>query len=181
VQPSAQASAEEGPLSASQLKAWRAFLRAHTVVTRALERELLAAHRLPLAEYDVLVQLQEADGGALRMSQLADRVLLSRSGLTRLVERLETGGLVRREACPSDARGFFAVITDEGRRRLEEAAPSHLSSVHSHFAKPLQDEQVEALGLALEQVAAAMPPGCGSALPDRGAEPPSSGSGALGA
>jgi DNA-binding MarR family transcriptional regulator len=147
------------------------------VVTRALERELLQAHRLPLAEYDVLVQLQEAEGGALRMAQLADRVLLSRSGLTRLVERLETGGLVRREACPSDARGCFAVLTDQGRQRLKEAAPSHLNSVYSHFARPLQDAQVEALRVALEQVVAAMPRGWGSALPDNGVEPPPAGSG----
>lgn len=154
------------PLTPSQLAAWKAFLKAHTVITRALERELVASHQLPLAEYDVLVQLQQADGGALRMAQLADQVLLSRSGLTRLVERLERSGLVLRQACPSDARGYFAVITDRGRARLDEAAPDHLRSVSSHFAQPLQTGQIEALRLALEQLVEAVPEECASALPD---------------
>ncbi len=153
-------------LSPAHLAAWRAFLTAHTVITRALERELIASHQLPLAEYDVLVQLQEAKDGSLRMAQLADRVLLSRSGLTRLVERLERSGLVRRTACPSDARGYFAVITDLGLARLQEAAPHHLGSVSSHFAKPLQDDQIETLRLAMEKLVAAVPTGCASALPD---------------
>ena len=154
------------PLTPAQLAAWRAFLKAHTVITRALERELVASHQLPLAEYDVLAQLQEADGGALRMAQLADRVLLSRSGLTRLVERLERGGLVLRQACPSDARGYFAVITDLGRARLDAAAPDHLGSVSSHFAKPLQEGQIDALREALEQLVSAVPVECATALPD---------------
>ncbi|MGC1185204.1 MAG: MarR family winged helix-turn-helix transcriptional regulator [Candidatus Dormiibacterota bacterium] len=159
---------DESPtsLSPAQLAAWKAFLKAHTVITRALERELVASHRLPLAEFDVLVQLQDAEGGALRMAQLADQVLLSRSGLTRLVERLERAGLVRRQACPSDARGSFAVITEEGATRLREAAPSHLGSVSSHFAKPLRDDQVETLRVAMEELVAAIPPACAAALPD---------------
>ncbi|HEY6537473.1 MAG TPA: MarR family winged helix-turn-helix transcriptional regulator [Candidatus Dormibacteraeota bacterium] len=162
-------SSGEGPLtglSSAELAAWRAFLKAHTVITRALERELVATHQLPLAEYDVLVQLQEADGGALRMAELAERVLLSRSGLTRLVERLERSGLVRRQACPSDARGFFAVITEAGRARLDQAAPSHLDSVSSHFAQPLGRDEMETLRVALERLVAAVPAGCGAALPD---------------
>ncbi len=136
------------------------------MITRALERELVATHQLPLAEYDVLVQLQEAEGGALRMAQLADQVLLSRSGLTRLVERLEKSGLVRRQACPSDARGYFAVITDRGRTRLNRAAPDHLRSVSHHFAQPLEEDQIEFLRLALEHLVAAVPSECASALPD---------------
>jgi len=159
---------DEAPtsLSPAQLAAWKAFLKAHAVITRALERELVASHRLPLAEYDVLVQLQEVEGGALRMAQLADQVLLSRSGLTRLVERLERAGLVRRQACPSDARGYFAVITEEGKARLREAAPSHVGSVSSHFAKPLRDDQLEMLRIAMEELVAAIPSACASALPD---------------
>jgi DNA-binding MarR family transcriptional regulator len=153
-------------LSAAQLAAWKAFLKAHTVITRALERQLIETHHLPLAEYDVLVQLSAADGGALRMSQLADRVLLSRSGLTRLVERLERSGLVERIDCSSDARGSFAVLTELGRRRRLEAAPAHLESVRSLFADPLTDEQVEGLRQALELLAAAVPTGCAAALPD---------------
>lgn len=158
-------------LSPAQLAAWQAFLKAHAVITRALERELIEAHRLPLAEYDVLVQLRAVEGGALRMAQLADQVLLSRSGLTRLVERLERGGLVRRAACPSDARGSFAVITERGTARLAEAAPDHLASVQAHFVKPLSEDQIESLRLALQQLVAAVPPSCGSALPDSELEP----------
>lgn len=178
-----QLSAAEAPttpyLSPAQLAAWRAFLKAHAVITRTLERELVASHRLPLAEYDVLVQLQAAEGGALRMAQLADQVLLSRSGLTRLVERLERSGLVFRQACPSDARGYFAVITDLGRARLVEAAPAHLNSVSAHFAKPLQEGQLEALRVALEQLVSAVPIECGSALPDPDLEETSAASGDL--
>lgn len=139
-------------LGPDQLAAWQAFLRTHTALTRVLERELMRSHQLPLATYDVLVQLDSAPGGALRMTQLAEQVMLSRSGLTRLVERIEAEGLVRREACASDARGFFTVITQEGRRRLHEAAPSHLGSVAAHFADPLSVEQTEALRGALERI-----------------------------
>jgi DNA-binding MarR family transcriptional regulator len=142
-------------LSPAVLAAWQAFLRAHTLVARALERELMATQRLPLAEYDVLVQLSEAPEGRLRMAQLADRVLLSRSGLTRLVERLEASGLVRREVCPSDARGAFAVLTKSGSSRLRAAAHDHLRSVRAHFGDVLDSELMEQLRTALEQVAAA--------------------------
>lgn len=134
------------------LDAWKAFLRAHAVLTRVLERELLLSHALPLADYDVLVQLAESAGGQLRMAQLADLVLLSRSGLTRLVERMEAGGLVRREVCPSDARGAFAVITEAGRARLESASGSHLSSIREHFGKPLDAAQVACLRQSMDQV-----------------------------
>jgi DNA-binding MarR family transcriptional regulator len=165
-----QLSAEEATgtptLSAEQLAAWKAFLKAHTVITRALERQLIESQHLPLAEYDVLVQLSEADDGALRMSQLADRVLLSRSGLTRLVERLERHGLVERIDCSSDARGSYAVLTDLGKQRLREAAPAHIESVKALFADPLTDQQVVGLQQALELLAAAVPAGCAAALPD---------------
>ena len=178
-----QPSPEEAPstpaLSTAQLAAWRAFLKAHAVITRALERQLIETHHLPLAEYDVLVQLREAEGGALRMSQLADRVLLSRSGVTRLVERLERNGLVERIDCSSDARGSFAVLTEGGRKRLREAGPAHLESVKSLFADPLTEEQVVGLRRALEMLAAAVPAGCAAALPDPEIAPVGVGAGDL--
>jgi DNA-binding MarR family transcriptional regulator len=124
-------------------------------VVRVLEHELIETQHLPLAEYDVLVQLDEALEGRLRMAQLADRVLLSRSGLTRLVERLESSGLVRREVCPSDARGSFAVLTEVGRQRLREATVGHMQSIQAHFASALNCGQVEALREAMEQLVAA--------------------------
>lgn len=153
-------------LSAEALSAWKSFLRAHTLVTRALERELMSQQRLPLAEYDVLVQLAATPDGRLRMAQLADRVLLSRSGLTRLVERLESAQLVRREVCPSDARGSFAVLTPAGRQRLELAAGDHLRSVQAHFGKVLDSDRMLSLGAALEQIAAANMSEAGAGCPE---------------
>ena len=102
------------PLTTAELAAWRGFLRVHSALTKQLDAELEAAHGLSLSSYEVLLFLADSPEGRVRMSELADSVLLSRSGLTRLVDRLERDGLVRRESCPSDLRGFNAVITDEG-------------------------------------------------------------------
>ena len=136
---------QEG-LSAAELSAWRTFLRAHATVTRRLEAELVAEHELPLASYDVLVQLSEAPGRRLRMTELADRVLLSRSGLTRLADRLERDGLLTREACPSDARGTLAVLTDAGLAKLEEAWQTHRRGVAEHVTGKLTTDEVARLG-----------------------------------
>ena len=132
-------------LSADELAAWRAFLRAHAHLTRQLETELMADADLPLASYDVLVQLSEAPGRRLRMTDLADRVLLSRSGLTRLVDRLERSGLVARAKCPNDARGTFTVLTDVGYERLRHAAPAHLDGVREHMTRHLDPAELAAL------------------------------------
>ena len=136
-------------LSSAELQTWRTFLRAHATVTRRLEAELVAEHELPLASYDVLVQLSEAPGRSLRMTELADRVLLSRSGLTRLADRLERDGLLRREACPSDARGTLAVLTDGGLARLEQAWPTHRRGVGEHVTGRLAPDEVVELGRLL--------------------------------
>ncbi len=136
-------------LTSAELVAWRTFLRSHATVVRRLEAELMAEHGLPLASYDVLVQLSEAPGRALRMTELADRVLLSRSGLTRLADRLAKEGLLRREACPDDARGTLAVLTDEGLERLRAAWPTHLRGVEQHVTSRLSEDDVEALGRIL--------------------------------
>jgi DNA-binding MarR family transcriptional regulator len=135
-------------LTPRQLDAWRRFLRAHAVVTRRLEADLLAEHKLPLAEYDVLVQLVEAPERRLRMTDLAERVLLSRSGVTRLVDRLVREGLVRREACESDARGLFAVLTDEGYARLRKATSTHLRGVADAMGR-LDGAELDQLGSIL--------------------------------
>ncbi|WP_433515696.1 MarR family winged helix-turn-helix transcriptional regulator [Nonomuraea sp. CA-143628] len=120
-------------LSAEELAVWRMLQRAQVHITRHLEAELLLAHGLPLASYDVLTQLAEAPDRRLRMNDLAGRVLLSRSGLTRLIDRLQRDGLVAREACASDARGLFAVLTDRGAARLTEATPTYLRGIRSEF------------------------------------------------
>jgi DNA-binding MarR family transcriptional regulator len=123
---------DEG-LTVEELTVWRMLQRAQVRITRHLETELLVAHDLPLASYEVLVQLAEAPERRLRMNDLAGRVLLSRSGLTRLIDRLQRDALVSREACASDARGLFAVLTDLGAARLAEATPTYLRGIRSQF------------------------------------------------
>jgi DNA-binding MarR family transcriptional regulator len=144
-------------LSADELAAWRAFLRAHATVTRRLEADLLAEHDLPLASYDVLVQLSEAPGRQLRMTELAERVLLSRSGLTRLVDRLERDQLVERRACPSDARGTLAVLTEAGLERLRAAWPTHLRGVSEQVTSRFTAEEVAVLAELLGRLSAPVP------------------------
>jgi DNA-binding MarR family transcriptional regulator len=141
------------PLSSTELAAWRSFLRAHATVTHRLEAELVAEHDLPLASYDVLVQLSEAPSAALRMTELAERVLLSRSGLTRLVDRLERDGLVTRRACPDDARGTLAVLTDAGLDRLRAAWPTHLRGVSEHVTSKLSPQELVVLEELLGRLA----------------------------
>jgi DNA-binding MarR family transcriptional regulator len=99
----------------AQLSAWRRLLEAHATVTELLEHELVAERGLPLSRYDVLLNLAEAPEGRLRMQELSASVLLSKSGLSRLVDRMVEAGLVRRERCQDDRRGWFAVLTDQGR------------------------------------------------------------------
>ena len=132
---------DEG-LTAEELAVWRMLQRAQVRITRHLEAGLLVAHDLPLASYDVLMQLAESPGRRLRMNDLAGRVLLSRSGLTRLIDRLQRGGLVAREACPSDARGLFAVLTDAGAARLAEATPTYLRGIRKEFLDLLGAEEI---------------------------------------
>jgi DNA-binding MarR family transcriptional regulator len=141
-------------LTQAQIASWRSFLRAHAAVTRKLEADLVAECKLPLAWYDVLVQLVEAPGHRLRMTDLAGAVLISRSGLTRLVDRLVADGLVRRERAPDDARGTFAVLTDAGYDRLRAATPTHLRGVGGYVIDRLSPEQLEALGEACLLIAA---------------------------
>ncbi len=116
--------------------------RAQMRITRSIESELLESHDLAMASYDVLLQLSEAPYRRLRMNDLADRVLLSRSGLTRLIDRLQRGGLVERQACPSDARGLYAVLTDKGTALLDEATPTYLRGVRAQFVERLNDAEL---------------------------------------
>jgi len=136
-----------------ELAAWRGLLRVHSDLTRELDRELREAERLTLTEYDVLVQLADAPGGRLRMSELADAVLLSRSGLTRLVDDLVRRGLVLRERCPDDARGLEASLTAEGAALREKARATHLAGVRRRFVDRLSDRQLRELARAFEGVA----------------------------
>lgn len=123
-----------------RLSAWRAFLHAHARLLRRLDEELQAEHGLSLAEYDALLQLAHAPDRRLRMSVLAERVLLSRSGITRLVDRLEGSGMVARSACVTDARGAEASLTPSGLDRLRAASRTHLDGIERYFLVPVSDE-----------------------------------------
>ena len=132
-------------LTDTELAAWRGFLRTHAMLFKALDAELEAAHGMPLTTYEVLVSLLHAPGRKLRMAELASQMLLSRSGVTRLVDRLERDGLLRREECEEDGRGFFAVLTDEGEQVLAGARPTHLEGVRRRYLDRLSDEDQKTL------------------------------------
>src|SRR5438034_639045 len=133
--------------------AWRSFLTAHARITRRLDEELQAAHGLSLAEYDALLQLAHAPGRRVRMNVLAERVILSRSGITRLVDRLEAAGSVERVACSTDARGQEAVLTVIGLARLRSAATTHLEGVRRYFLGRLDATDLAGLEASLGRVA----------------------------
>jgi DNA-binding MarR family transcriptional regulator len=120
------------------------MLRAHAGLTRELDAELAREHDLPLSSYEVLLFLNDSENGRMRMSELADSALLSRSGLTRLVDRLE--GLLKRERCASDARGLFAEITPEGRRVFAAARQTHLGGVRRLFLDRFSRAELRTLG-----------------------------------
>ena len=135
-----------------KLAAWRAFLQAHAKLIRVLEREMQEEQELPLSWYDILAHLDGAADGRLRMQELAESVLLSRSGLTRLVDRMAKSGLVSRAPCPNDRRGTYAVITPQGRTTLQKAMPGHLRGVERHFLNRLDDADIQALDRSLSKV-----------------------------
>lgn len=135
-----------------RLSTWAAFLRAHARVVRELERELQAEQRLALTDYDVLVQLARADERRLRMSELADRLLLSRSGATRLVDRLVAEGLVERASCDTDRRGQWAALTDAGMDRLRAASPTHLRGVAEHFLDRMSPDELASIERILRRL-----------------------------
>jgi DNA-binding MarR family transcriptional regulator len=149
---SAAPSSRDGPVPALQLDAWRAFLTAHARLTDQLGRELREREGLPLTWYDVLVQLSEAEGHQLRMQQLADRVLLSKSGLTRLIDRMERAGYVARTPCEDDRRGTYATMTAEGYAVLVRTAPTHLGGVREHFADALDDDEAGTVAPVLQRM-----------------------------
>jgi len=141
-------------LTPLELGAWRELLRVHAVLTRELDEELRRSHGLPLSSYDVLVNLEGAPGNQMRMSELADAVLLSRSGLTRLVERLERDGLLSRADCPEDARGSLAVLTDNGMAKLAEARKTHLRGVRERYLDHFDDAELEQIAAYWQRILA---------------------------
>ncbi len=139
-------------MSPLELGAWRGLLRVHARLVHDLDAELRQVHGLPLHEYEVLLTLESAPSRRLRMTELASSVLLSQSGLTRLVDRLVRNGLVERERCTDDRRGFFAQLTDAGQARLEEARVTHLQGVRERFLTRFSDAELAELARRWERV-----------------------------
>lgn len=139
-------------LDQRQQRSWRAFLVGTTLLMDRLDRELRDQHRLSLPEYEILVRLSEAEGHRLRMAVLADSVSHSRSRVTHTVKRMESAGLVVRDACLSDGRGVEAVLTDRGRQALTDAAPTHVAGVRRLLVDLVADEDFEAVGRVFDAV-----------------------------
>jgi len=136
-----------------RLDPWRAFLTAHARITRRLDEELRAEHDLSLAEYDALLTIADAPDRRIRMRQLADRVILSKSGVTRLIDRLVLDGLVERHACASDARGAEAVLTAQGLDRLRRASRTHLRGIEEHFLAAVEASDLPTIQRSMSAVA----------------------------
>lgn len=143
--------------SSDRSAAWAALLRVHAALVPRFDRELREAAGMPLAWYDVLLELHAAPEGRLRMSDLGERVVLSRTRVSRVVDELVDAGLVRREANPHDGRSAFATLTKTGGRRLRAAAPTYLDSVDRHFTQHLTEVEQKAITRGLNRVLAGDP------------------------
>ena len=154
------------PLTARdpRLAPWRAFLLAHARVSRRLDEELRAEHDLSFAEYDAILTIAQAPERRIRMGQLAEEVLLSKSGVTRLIDRLVQDGLVERSACLADARGAEAVLTERGLDRLRAASRTHLRGISEHFLAVMDTEALVILERSMTAVARQAGPGDGDPL-----------------
>ena len=148
------------------LGAWLAFLRAHSRVTAALERELDEAETLPMNWFDVLEQLRHAPDRMLRMQELGDRLAMSASGLSRRVSRMEQFGLVERRPCPDDRRGVLVVLTDAGAQRYRKALPVHLRGVERHFLDHIESAEAEQLKAIFERSLSAFDEAAPAAVED---------------
>jgi DNA-binding MarR family transcriptional regulator len=147
------AHSEQETLTLGELRAWRGLLRAHACLAKRLDAELECAHGLPMSSYEVLGHLGEATGGRMRMCELAEQAQLSRSGLTRLVDRLERDGLIERCSCDHDARGAYACLTGVGRERLEAARGTHLAVMREQFFSHFSEAELTSLADMWERIA----------------------------
>jgi DNA-binding MarR family transcriptional regulator len=143
----------------ARLEPWRAFVQAHARITRKLDEELRAEHDLSLAEYDALLSIADTPDRRIRMRQLADKVILSKSGVTRLIDRLVEDGLVERCAASDDARGAEAVLTEAGLDRLRRASRTHLRGVAEHFLGVLDEADLPTIQRSMLAVAEQIGPG----------------------
>jgi DNA-binding MarR family transcriptional regulator len=127
-------------------RAWAALLRAYAATTRTLSAQLVAEHGLTINDYEALLRLAHADDRRMRRVDLADALLLTASGVTRLLDGLESAGLVERATCASDRRVVYAVLTEAGRAKLEEASQSHLAEVRALFEGRFDEDELAQLG-----------------------------------
>jgi DNA-binding MarR family transcriptional regulator len=135
-----------------QLDAWVAFLRAHAAITRELSAQLQREHDLTLNDYEVLLHLSHADGGMMRRVDLANQVILTASGITRLLDGLEKAGYVCKETCESDARVSYAKLTDDGRAKLAAAARTHLRGIDELFSSRYSGSELATLAELLNRL-----------------------------
>jgi DNA-binding MarR family transcriptional regulator len=140
-------------LNQEQQKHWRAWISTSILLSDRLSHELSDSNELTFNDYEILVRLSESDGRAMRMSELANLTLLSRSRLSHQIDRMSKAGLVERVVCDTDRRGQIAKLTDLGWEKLVKAAPDHVESVRKHFVDILTDDEFAALGLALRKIA----------------------------
>lgn len=143
---------DEQMVTGALLEAWQRLLRAHCVMLRALDAELQAEHHMTISDYDVLVSLRSADDGHLRMSDLSRRTMLTRSGMTRLVQGLERDGLVERTSCPSDARVSWVQLSAAGRERLDAARCTHHAGIRRMFADHFSEDEAAQLSELLGRI-----------------------------
>lgn len=141
-------------LSTEQQQYWRAWIAAETLLKARLSRELQDAFNVTLEDYEILVRLSESPERRVRMSELAEKTLSSRSRLSHQIDRMEKQSLVQRAACADDRRGQWAILTDEGWDLLVAAAPTHVEGVRTHLLDQLTDEEFAQLGKSLMKVAA---------------------------
>jgi DNA-binding MarR family transcriptional regulator len=144
---------DQETLTLGELRAWRGLLRAHACLAKRLDAQLDSAHGLPMSSYEVLHHLEEANAGRMRMCDLAEQAQLSRSGLTRMVDRLARDGLIERCSCSHDARGSYACLTEAGRERLSEARVTHLAVIRSQFFSHFSEPELSVLADMWERIA----------------------------
>jgi len=146
-------------LEGAALDAWRSFLQSHASILRVLDAELVAEHEMTSRDYEVLLYVAQAPDRRLPMSALAESTMLTRSGITRLIDGLVANGLIERTSCPSDARVSYAQLTEVGYEKLREAGRSHIASVRRLFVEHFTPEEVEQLASLLRRLPGAHPGG----------------------
>ena len=157
---STQASSPRLNRDAPEVRAWAQLLRAHAALTRRFSSELLELHGLTLNDYEVLLHLAHAPDRRLRRVDLAEQILLTASGVTRLLAGLESAGYVDRATCPNDARVTYAVLTEAGYAKLRSAAPTHLGAIRALFGERFSSRELASLAALLERLPSAAAPAC---------------------